>query len=246
MFFNSEETFIKDKNTVLFIICGHILKKKPQCDFSVDKRGVGWYNINAKRKTKRKRKMDPRKYIEFLNTVEKLKCNTRHSWTSSGRRESVAEHTWRLSLMALLCADEYPHLDINKVIKMCIIHDLGEAITGDVPSFFKTDAHEKKEDEAIDRLLSMLPDGTREEFSSLYAEMEAKKTDEARLYKALDNMEAVVSHNEADISTWIEFEYSENLVYGAENAEFSEWTRALRRELREDSERKIAESKEKQ
>lgn len=125
MFFNSEETFIKDKNTVLFIICGHNLKKKPACDFSVDKRGVGWYNINAKRKMKRKRKMDPRKYIEFLNTVEKLKCNTRHSWTSSGRRESVAEHTWRLSLMALLCADEYPHLDINKVIKMCIIHDLG-------------------------------------------------------------------------------------------------------------------------
>ena len=151
-----------------------------------------------------------------------------------------------MTLFAFLIRDEFPDANMDKVIKMCIIHDLGEAITGDVPSFFKTDAHEKKEDESIDRLLSMLPDGTREEFSSLYAEMEAKKTDEARLYKALDNMEAVLSHNEADISTWIEFEYSENLVYGAENAEFSEWTRALRRELRKDSERKIAESKEKQ
>ena len=66
--------------------------------------------------------MKPREYIEFLGKIEKLKCNTRHSWTSSGRRESVAEHSWRLSVMAMLCADEYPELDINKVIRMCLIH----------------------------------------------------------------------------------------------------------------------------
>ena len=54
--------------------------------------------------------MDHRKYIEFLSVIEKLKCNTRHSWTSSGRRESVAEHSWRLAVMAMLCADEYPEL----------------------------------------------------------------------------------------------------------------------------------------
>ena len=76
--------------------------------------------------------MQPKELIEFLGVVEKLKCNTRHSWTSSGRRESVAEHSWRLSLLAMLCADEYPDLDMNKVVRMCIIHDLGEAITGDV------------------------------------------------------------------------------------------------------------------
>jgi len=187
--------------------------------------------------------MDPRQYIEFLDKVERLKCNTRHSWTSSGRRESVAEHSWRLSLMALLCSDEYPHLDMNKVIKMCILHDIGEAVTGDVPSFLKTDDHENKEAEAISSLLSMLPDGMRDEFSLLFEEMDAKETEEAKLYKALDNMEAVLSHNEADISTWIEFEYSENLVYGAENALFSEWTRALRAEMRKDSEKKIEEAK---
>ena len=81
--------------------------------------------------------MKPREYIEFLNKIEKLKCNTRHSWTSSGRCESVAEHSWRLSVMALLCADEFPKLDIDKVVKMCLIHDFGEAVTGDIPSFFK-------------------------------------------------------------------------------------------------------------
>ena len=70
--------------------------------------------------------MNYRDYISFLNTIEKLKCNTRHSWTSCGTRESVAEHSWRLATMALLCSDEYPELDMNKVIKMCLVHDFGE------------------------------------------------------------------------------------------------------------------------
>ena len=183
--------------------------------------------------------MDPRQYIQFLNTIEKLKCHTRHSWTSSGRHESVAEHSWRLSVMALLCADEYPALDIQKVVKMCLIHDFGEALTGDIPSFYKTDADEAKEDYAIEKILSMLPEDTSAELALLFAEMEALNTPEAKLFKALDNMEAVVSHNEAPISTWIPLEYTENLIYGQENAEWSEWTKALRDVLREDSLKKI-------
>lgn len=183
--------------------------------------------------------MEARAFIEFLRVVEKLKCNTRHSWTSSGRRESVAEHTWRLSLMALLTKDEFPSLDNDKLIKMCIIHDLGEAITGDVPSFFKTEDHEKAEEDAIKNLLSMLPDTLSGEFRALYDEMREMKTDEARLYKALDNMEAVISHNEAPISTWIEKEYTENLIYGERTASEFEWTRGVRELLRRDSLEKI-------
>ena len=183
--------------------------------------------------------MDHRKYIEFLNVIEKLKCNTRHSWTSSGRRESVAEHSWRLAVMAMLCADEYPELDMNKVVKMCLVHDFGEAITGDIPSFLKTDENEKREDEAIDKLLSLLPDVERKELSELFEEMRELSTSEAKLYKALDNMEAVISHNEADLSTWIPLEYTENLVYGQENSQWSEWTKGLREELKADSIKKI-------
>ena len=183
--------------------------------------------------------MDHRKYIEFLSVIEKLKCNTRHSWTSSGRRESVAEHSWRLAVMAMLCADEYPELDMNKVVKMCLVHDFGEAITGDIPSFLKTDENEKSEDEAIDKLLALLPDRERKELSELFEEMRALNTSEAKLYKALDNMEAVISHNEADLSTWIPLEYTENLVYGQENSQWSEWTKALREELKADSIKKI-------
>ena len=73
--------------------------------------------------------MEIRRLLDFLKTAEQLKCNTRHSYTSSGRLESVAEHSWRLALMAMLVGDEFPELDMDKVIKMCLIHDMGEAIT---------------------------------------------------------------------------------------------------------------------
>ena len=88
--------------------------------------------------------MTQREFIDFLNKVEVLKHNTRHCWGADGRRESVAEHCWRLSLMPMLVKDEFPYVDIDKVIKMCIIHDLGEAVTGDIPAFEKTDDDEIK------------------------------------------------------------------------------------------------------
>lgn len=183
--------------------------------------------------------MNHRTYIQFLNKIEKLKCNTRHSWTSSGRHESVAEHSWRLAVMAMLCADEYPDLDINKVIKMCLIHDFGEAITGDIPAFLKTTQNEVDEDQAVAELLFELPDGFRDELQALFDEMNARETPEAKLFKSLDNLEAVISHNEADISTWIPREYEENLTYGQSNCEWSDWTRGLREEIKKDSVAKI-------
>ena len=183
--------------------------------------------------------MNYRNYITFLNTIEKLKCNTRHSWTSTGRQESVAEHSWRLAVMAMLCADEYPDVDMDKVIKMCLIHDFGEALTGDIPAFLKTEDDEKEEVRAVDRLLSLLPEVYRTEFSALFGEMAELKTPEARLYKSLDNMEGLISHNEAPISTWLPREYEENLTYGQKNCEWSEWTKNLREELRQDSVQKM-------
>jgi len=187
----------------------------------------------------RRNRMKPRQYVDFLNQIEKLKCNTRHSWSSCGRQESVAEHSWRLAVMAMLCADEYPELDINKVIKMCLIHDFGEAITGDIPSFWKTKHHEAEENIAVAHLLSMLPATHADELTQLFAEMNEMQTPEAKLYKALDNLEGVLSHNEAPISTWIEREYTENLTYGEQNCEWSEWTKQLRKTLKEDSVEKI-------
>lgn len=145
--------------------------------------------------------------------------------------------------MAMLCADEYPDLDIDKVIKMCLIHDFGEAITGDVPAFWKNAEHEKDEEKAIETLISSLPSAIKEEMVSLFSEMKSMNTEEAKLYKSLDNIEAVLSHNEADISTWISREYQDNLTYGAENCDWSVWIKNLRDEVKQDSIRKINEKK---
>ena len=188
--------------------------------------------------------MKPQQLIEFMGVIEKLKCNTRHSWTSSGRRESVAEHSWRLSVLAMLCADEYPDMDHDKLIRMCLIHDLGEALTGDVPSFYKTEQNELTEAEAWEQIFAILPEPYANEFRALYKEMEAKETPEAKLYKALDNMEAVISHNEASLDTWIPLEFTLNVTYGEENAAWSPYTRELRAYLSEQTKEKIQKAEE--
>ena len=83
--------------------------------------------------------MNVRDYLDILHVAEKLKDTPRHCTTTNGRTESVAEHSWRISLMAFLLRNEFPELDIDKVIRMCLIHDLGECFTGDIPTFKKTD-----------------------------------------------------------------------------------------------------------
>lgn len=183
--------------------------------------------------------MDIKNYINALHTAEKLKNTTRHSYTSGGRHESVAEHTFRTTLMAYFIKDEFPDADIDKVIKMCLIHDLGEAFTGDIPSFEKTQADEENEKEQLYTWVKTLPAPFCDEMLSLYDEMEERKTLEAKIYKALDGLEAVISHNEADLSTWSENEYELNLVYAEEKCTFSEYLRELRKALRIDSENKI-------
>ena len=132
--------------------------------------------------------MEDRTLLDFLAQAEKLKCNTRHSWTSSDRHESVAEHSWRLVLMAYLMKDEFPDTDIAKVMLMCAVHDLGEAVTGDIPAFEKTKADEQVEEKAVAGLFDTLPEPYHTELTQLFAEMEERKTPEAKLYKALDKL----------------------------------------------------------
>ena len=185
--------------------------------------------------------MEPKEFLAFLARLEKLKCNTRHSWTSSGRHESVAEHSWRLAMLALLLRDALPEVDMDKVLRMCLIHDVGEAVTGDIPSFQKTDSNEETERQAIAELLSPLPDGLRGELTALFTEMDALATPEARVYKALDKLEVVVQHNEAPLDTWLPLEYELNQTYGIpETAPFPPLA-ALREQARLDTLAKLAE-----
>ncbi|MEG2799777.1 MAG: HD domain-containing protein [Erysipelotrichaceae bacterium] len=183
--------------------------------------------------------MKPTELLSFLSVVEKLKSNTRHSWTSEGTQESVAAHSWRLSLFALLIKDEVVDVDIDKVIKMCIVHDFGEAITGDIPSFLKSEQHDEIESNAVYELLKTLPQSKCDELTTLFQEMDAQKTREARLYKALDKMEAVIQHNESDLSTWIPLEYELNQTYAQENAEEFPFLKELREQMKQDTLHKI-------
>lgn len=183
--------------------------------------------------------MDAACMMVFLHKLEKLKCNTRHSWTSTGRHESVAEHSWRLGMMALLLRENFPELDMDKVVEMCLLHDIGEAVTGDIPSFEKTDRDRAVEGTAVDSLLSALPQPEQSRFQALFAEMEALETPEARLYKALDRLEVVIQHNEAPLDTWLELEYTLNQTYGAEDCAHFPVTRALRELAIQETKEKI-------
>lgn len=189
--------------------------------------------------------MDARALIDFLRVMERLKDAPRHCWTTGGRRESVAEHSWRVALMAMLMEDEFPEADIDRVIRMCLVHDIGEAITGDIPTFLKTDADRVVEGREVDALIGGLPAPWPETLGALFAEMEAQQTLESRIYKALDRMEAIQSHNESDVATWLPLEYELNLTYGESNAAFHPYLKRLRAEMRKDTEAMIEEAAEK-
>ena len=185
--------------------------------------------------------MEAHALLNALHTAERLKDATRHCYTSGGRHESVAEHSWRLALLAYWLHDDFPELDMDKVIRMCLIHDLGEAFTGDIPTFDKTQADEDREEALLFAWVESLPAPFRGEMAALYREMAALETPEAKLYKALDNLEAVVQHNESDLSTWAENEFSLNLTYGFDKAAWSPILTALRNAVRAETEAKIEE-----
>ena len=184
--------------------------------------------------------MDARTLIQTLEVAERLKDATRHCYTPGGRHESVAEHSWRLTLMAYWISDEFPELDLEKLLKMCLIHDLGEAFTGDIPTFEKTQENEETEVKLLYEWTRSLPEPFASEMMELYREMEERVTTEARIYKALDNIEALISHNESDIKTWIPLEYDLQMTYGNDKVAFSEYLTHLRDLIREDSRAKIA------
>ncbi|MGB4776696.1 MAG: HD domain-containing protein [Daejeonella sp.] len=154
------------------------------------------------------------KVLQILSIAEKLKFELRHSWLSSGRQESVAEHTWRMSLIAILLEPylEKP-IDISKTLKMIIIHDLVEALYQDIPAFdtMNDEALKQikmlKEREAIEKIRNTLDKELGQHVYDLWHEFEDKISYEAKVANAIDKLEVQLQHNEADISTWLEIEY---------------------------------------
>lgn len=175
--------------------------------------------------------MTPETYLSILIRAGKLKTAVRHCWLAPERQESVADHSWRMALMALLLAHEpeFSKVDLDHVIRLCLIHDLGEAFTGDIPTFQKDEADRQTEDKLYQKWLESFPEADRKEWQALLAEWEAQETVEAKVAKALDKLEAVISHNESDIKTWLPLEYDLQYTYPEKAIAFSPWLKRLKK-----------------
>jgi putative hydrolases of HD superfamily len=161
--------------------------------------------------------------LDFLRASERLKVTHRSAYTSEGQQESVAEHSWRLCLMALVLAPELPQVDFAKLVKICLVHDLGEAVGGDVPAPEQERrraagvATGKGQDERRDllTLLEPLSPARRQEIVSLWDEYENATTSEAKLAKALDKLETIMQHTQGKNPP--AFDYRFNLAYGRDH-----------------------------
>ena len=184
--------------------------------------------------------------LKFLHEAELLKSITRHVWTSKGRHESVAEHFWRMAVFAMALENEFPNLDMKKVLEMCLIHDFGEAYEGDYPSFKKQPENKLEiEEKAVRKIIASLPEKLQEKFMSLWKEYNECKTEEAKLVKALDKLEVIIEKNEADISTWTPEEFTHNLIHGQKYMKFNDFIKEFRMVVDEQTREKISKYKQK-
>ena len=151
--------------------------------------------------------------MQFLREAERLKNVYRTSWTSGGQPESTASHTWRLCLSALVFAQQFPEVNVERLLKLCIIHDLGEAIGGDVPAIHQQANAPKAEQERKDllTLLAPLPANLQQEIVDLWDEYEAATTPAAKVAKALDKLETLMQHNQG--ANPPDFDYEFNIGY---------------------------------
>ncbi|QNN58605.1 HD domain-containing protein [Diaphorobacter ruginosibacter] len=179
--------------------------------------------------------------LVFLQEAEKLKSVLRSAHTSTGRTESTAEHTWRLCLMAMAFEDELAGMDMLKILKMCLVHDLGEAIHGDIPAVEKSQHPDKSEQEKTDllHLTRSLDEPYRAGIMALWQEYEDASSPEARAVKALDKLETILQHNQGINPP--DFDYGFNLTYGQEHTSADPLFALMRSILDEGTRQRMAE-----
>ena len=156
--------------------------------------------------------LTPRQILNFYKEAEKLKSTLRHSWLSDpARQESVAEHTWMMNMLALVLMPKMKaKLDVAKVLKMIVIHDLAEAITQDLPVWQGLANKKQKlqaEQKAIAQIFGHLDEESRSELTALWEEYEERKSGEALFVKALDTLDVIQQHNLASAESWDDNDY---------------------------------------
>lgn len=181
--------------------------------------------------------------IGFLQRAENLKNTLRSAHTSSGRPESAAEHSWRLGLMVMVFSKYFEGAEIGKLLRLAIIHDLGEALCGDVPAVDQSPGGDKGglERQALRDLCADLPVETASEILKLWEEYEAAGTLEAKIVKGLDKLETIMQHNQGLNPP--DFDYDFNLSYGREQTAAQPLLRQIRELLDEGTRLKAAHNK---
>ena len=153
------------------------------------------------------------KQIAFLNEADKLKTVLRGTTLcDASRAENSGEHSWHLTLYALVLADQAgPEVDINRVIKMLILHDLVEIDAGDNPIFGDYDAAEMEAQEQIaaNRIFGLLPDDLRDDLRSIWEEFEAAESPTARFAKSLDRFQPPMQNLASGGGSWTDYNVSE-------------------------------------
>lgn len=184
---------------------------------------------------------DSERIYAFIEEAELLKRQERTAWTADGKRESVGEHSWRVALLVFAIEEQLSELDIAKLLRMAIVHDLGEAYDGDTSAAEaaagRNSANEKEQTErsGVERLTEMLPEGARARIRSAWEEYARGESPEARAVKALDKIETIIQHNQG--ANPADFDYRFNLEYGRKWAD----AHAAIRSLREVADQKTAE-----
>lgn len=154
--------------------------------------------------------------LAFIRKAENLKNTLRSAYTSQGKQESSAEHSWRLSLFALVSTGFFHGIDGERLLQLAIIHDLAEAVCGDTPAPEQAAVPHKavKERQAIREICADLPQDLQTTLLALWNEYEEAKTPESRIIKGLDKLETIMQHNQGQNPEF--FDYGFNLAYGQE------------------------------
>jgi len=148
--------------------------------------------------------------LKFLSEADKLKSIYRQTLiTDKSREETSAEHSWHFALMAMTLF-EYcvlPDVDLDKVIKMALLHDLVEMYAGDTPAYMDVAPEDKltKEKEAADKIFSLLPQTQSKEYRDLWDEFEEMATSNAIYAAAIDRLQPHINNYLTDGHAWIKF-----------------------------------------
>lgn len=155
--------------------------------------------------------------MEFIQEIDKLKYIQRKTKLfNSERHENDAEHSWHLAMMVMVLA-EYANepVDVLKVLKMVLIHDIVEIDAGDTFLYDTTKNHTNTEEELIaaHRIFGLLPEDMTKDFIAIWMEFEDGKTSEAKFAKAMDRLEPILQNISNQGGTWTEFSVSFDIVY---------------------------------